>query len=242
MNYINLGIEFLKVNWITIGLIIAALIIILQAVAKFKVRWAKVTPDKADDIEAELFAKKTNVIIQFLKDIFLPSKKKKNDGGFIELGLGSLAIVFILGLLIGAVLLAKFRPAEKVTVSVPEFIEVQKIVHVESVKKEGKTTTTKEFNCPDGGVSKEVSVTESSEQSQSQLAKESVKESEELKDEKLDILLGAGAQIETGEKLRDIVKVNPQLAGGLTYEKYGGFAASDFNKSHAIYGFRKWSF
>jgi hypothetical protein len=67
---INILIEVLKANWITILLVIGAGLIILKAVADARVRWAAITPDKKDDEEAEIFEKKTNVIIQFIKDVF----------------------------------------------------------------------------------------------------------------------------------------------------------------------------
>lgn len=65
-------------NWLLILSLIGGFIILLRAIANYKVRMAKLTPDKEDDREAQLFRSKVNVFIQLLKDLFLPNKKK-ND-------------------------------------------------------------------------------------------------------------------------------------------------------------------
>lgn len=242
MNYINLGIEFLKSNWITIGLVVFALITVLSAWVKFKIRLAKITPDKADDIEAEIEAKKVNAFIQLLKDIFLPSpRKKKNDGGFADPTLILVCVGILFGLIAGAFLNQRFRDPEVVKVDVPEYVEVIKTVEVKADQKQGKVNTVKEYNCANGGVSKEVTVEEYSEAHQSQSNVESAKKSEELKHESLDLFAGLGAQIQTGDKLRDIEKIKPQLAAGAAYSGWGGFAASDGNSSHNLILLKRWS-
>ncbi len=233
---------YVQENWVMIGLLIAALIVVLKAIAHFRVRWAKITPDKADDEQAKLFSKKIDVITGFFREIFLPSKKKKNDGGFISIW-GAIALsLFLIGIVLGCLLQSRFSKPAVAAAPAPEYIEVIKYLKDESGSKKGKISTTKEFNCPDGGVSKEVSIEEFLEEHQSRSSQDVAKKVEELEEKKLDVFLGGGAQIQTGENLRAVEKINPQLAGGAAYDKYGGFAASDFNKSHAVYAFRHWSF
>ena len=79
MILINEAIRFFQENWIAIILIVGILIVLLKAVADFKVRWAKVTPEPQDDAEAKLFRAKVWVIIKFIKDIFSLNKKDKNE-------------------------------------------------------------------------------------------------------------------------------------------------------------------
>lgn len=79
MAHVNEIIKFFQDNWLTIILIVGVLLIVLKAYADFKVRWAKVTPEKEDDEKAKLFKSKVMVIIQFIKDIFRIKKDKKNE-------------------------------------------------------------------------------------------------------------------------------------------------------------------
>ncbi len=232
---------YVQDNWITIVLIITALIVLLKAIAHFRVRWAKITPDKADDVEALLFSKKIGVIIGFLKDIFLPVKKKKNDGGFVQISIMMALCLFLIGIVIGVGIHSKYAKPKEVVVSVPEFIEVQKIVKVEVESKHGSINTVKEYNCDNGNLSSEKTLEEYFAEKSAKEQAEIAKKSEELQPDKLDLFLGAGAQITTGDKLRSIEKITPQIAAGGSYEKYGGLAASDLDRNHAIYGFRKWS-
>lgn len=79
MTYLNKAIKFLQDNWALIIILIGSLLVVLKAIADFKVRWAKITPEKEDDIEASLFKAKVSVIIQFIKDIFKLGKNKKGN-------------------------------------------------------------------------------------------------------------------------------------------------------------------
>lgn len=240
--YININeiIGFIQQNWLTIVLVLTALVIVLKAVAKLRIRWAKITPDTADDEEARIFSKKIDAIIQFFKDIIPGLNKKdktgKGQGGFAQVGLQFVLVAFIVGLLAGAGLLYKFRKADVKEVRVPEYIEVQKLV-VDKGEKKSNVQVIKEYDCPGGQLSKET-MTESTEEKKNLAHKEDRAE----ESPKLDLLLGGGGQILTGDKLRSIDKVTPQAAGGITYKDYGGFLASDFDKSHAAYVFRKFSF
>lgn len=71
--------EFLVNNWIAILAFIGGFIVFLRAIANYKVRMARLTPDAQDDQEAKLFRSKVQVFIQLLKDLFLPNKKKDKD-------------------------------------------------------------------------------------------------------------------------------------------------------------------
>ncbi len=75
---IDQSIKFLQDNWLTILLVIGALIVVLKAVADLRLRWAKITPEKDDDEKAKIFKAKVMVFIQFLKDIFKVGKNDKS--------------------------------------------------------------------------------------------------------------------------------------------------------------------
>ena len=71
------SIKYIQDNWLTILLIIGGALAVLKAYADFRVRWAKVTPDKVDDQEAKLFRDKLKVIILFIKDVLRIGKDGK---------------------------------------------------------------------------------------------------------------------------------------------------------------------
>lgn len=237
MKYITL----IQDNWLVIVLIITAIIAVLNAIAHFRVRWAKTTPDQADDAEAKVFAKRIGVIIAFFKDLFLPGRKKKNDGGFVDINLLIPGIVLIVGITCGAFLNQKFRDPEVVPVPTPEYIEVHHAEVKESGEKKGSKASIKKFDCANGLLSEEISIEDYLASYQKASVEDSAKKVEALEVQKLDILLGAGGLIQTGDKLRDIQSFKPQLAGGLAYDKYAGFVASDFDKYHNAYALRRWS-
>mgnify|MGYP006921294185 CR=1 FL=1 len=100
MQQINQVVKFLQDNWLTIVLIVAGLIVLLKAIADFRVDWAKTTADKSDDVEAHLFKARVNVFVKALKNIF--KIKSKKDAGFfttelmIKIAVGAIVLLGLL--------------------------------------------------------------------------------------------------------------------------------------------------
>lgn len=219
------GIDFLKLNWPYILLVVVAIIYFLSALATYRIDLAKLTPDKADDEKARLFKGRVQATVKFLKSLFRigkqSDKKKSDDAGFIN-------TMFVIGLFCGLVICAAvFKLLHKPSSSVGSS-DKEKIVYVEVEKKqEAKKKTTQIKNYADGSSETQI-VEESDTKIDSFLASRTKKE-----DKKLGVYLGGGVKANLLSK--------PFASGILTYDPYAISIQSDFAKDHraAIHlGFR----
>lgn len=237
---------WIQENWLTIVLVITAIIVVLKAIANFRIRLAKITPDKADDERAKMFSKYIDAIIAFFKDIFRLNKKDKKEGGFVQVSLQLCIALFLAGTLLGAYSLHKLRKPEIKEVKVPEFIEVYSQSNVDKSKKKGNTSIERTFNCPDGSLSKEV-IKETEEEEKNIASTESgTTVVAPPAENRLDVLLGLGGLLRTGDKIIDVQEFKPQLAAGAIFgdekEGHGGIGATDGDKNHSLYYFYRRSF
>lgn len=234
-------IVLIQENWLTIVLVITAIIVVLKAIANLRIRLAKITPDKSDDERAKMFSKYIDAIIAFFKDIFRLNKKDKKEGGFIQVSLQLSIALFLAGIVLGAFLLHKLRKPDIKEVQVPQFIEVHSKSNVDQSKKKGSTSIERHFDCQDGSLSKELIKEDVEEKKDISSADSSLNISEPAAENRLDVLLGLGGSLRTGDKLRDIKEFKPQLAAGAIYgddkEGQGGLLSSDGDKNHSVFYF-----
>ena len=222
-------IEFLQANWLTIVLVITAIIVVLQAYANLKVRLAKITPEKEDDMKAGIFKAKVNAFVQFLKDIFIP--KKKNDKGFAHPYFAAGLAGLVIGVLItAAIAKTYYKPETKVEVR-----EVEKIVYAEASKKsENLHKVTKVTTKADG--SSETVIEEKSKNEEGKL----VFQDTETYDQKLGVYFGTGTNTDTFRDLQ--LKIKPLGSIIVTYNNYAASVISDFKKDHAAFLYYGWRF
>lgn len=161
MEHVNTAVKFLQDNWLTIALVVTGFIVLLKAIADFRVDWAKTTADKSDDLEAHLFRMRVNIFIKALKNVF----KIKDKKGFINLNISKVGAV--IGVIF--VVLVAFNNCNKQPAKVERNTEIEtkqkqeiaqlkaQIVELENYKKkseESKKLISKEKHYYPSGVLK----------------------------------------------------------------------------------------
>lgn len=141
-------------------------------------------------------------------------------------------------LIIGAFLFYKFGPAK----TVPQFVEVQKLVKDTSEIKAQKKSLIKEYNCSNGALSKEIAIDEEIASKIAREQSEIVKKPEPQK--YLSFKFGGGLQLHDVESPADLLKldkIKPQFALGAEYDGYEGLLTSDVKSNHGILVLKSWS-